>query len=88
MEGTEITTQTLRKVVDRMANVPHSFVALDLIAAIPQKGNSVHFQQEVMNRLMQRWRRMDLVQFKQQRWTLLPGAWDKFQDAWRETSSS
>lgn len=87
VEGTTVTTQTLRKVVDKMANVPAKFEAMDLISAIPQKGNDIHFQQEVMNRLMQRWRRMGLVEYKQKRWRLLPGAWDTLQKAWRDAPS-
>lgn len=87
VEGTEVTTQTLRNVVEKMKRLPEAFKAMDLIGAVPSKGNDIHFQQEVLNRVMQRWRRMNLVTFKKKHWAVMPGGWDKFLEAWRETEN-
>lgn len=85
VENAIMTTQVLRRVIDRIANAPTRFEATDLIAAIPNVTGGVHFQQEVLNRLMQRWRRMGLVVFEKKRWTLTRGAWDRMQAEWSRT---
>lgn len=85
VEGTEVTTQTLRDVVQKMKRLPERFKAMDLIGAVPSKGHDIHFQQEVLNRLMQRWRRMNLVTFEKKHWTLMPGGRDKLLKALEES---
>lgn len=85
VEGTSVTTQDLRKVHDKIANLPHKFIGMDLVSVLPERGHSIHFQQEISNRLLQRWRKMGLVVFKNKQWSLTKGAWDKIQEAWRDT---
>lgn len=85
VEGTKVTTQTLQDVVQKMNRLPERFKAMDLISAVPSKGNDIHFQQEVLNRVMQRWRRMGLVKFEKKHWTLVPGGRDQLLKALEET---
>jgi len=66
----------LSRMVTALANAPVRFRAVDLIRAI---NGSYQFSQEVLNRLMQRWRRLGLCTFNKGRWSLTDGAWDRIQ---------
>ena len=69
------------------ANVPHKFKNTELINHNIIKGMSYQEWQELLNRLFQRWRKMDLVQYERGKWSLTRGAWDTFQQAVSKTQT-
>ena len=81
--GYTVTRANLVAVVYHLADTPDRFTSMDLVGPLPAW--SFHWQQEVANRLMQRWRKLGLVSFKTGRWRLAPGAWDALQAAARLT---
>jgi len=76
VEGQQV---DLSRMVDVLASAPERFKACELVRAIP---GDYHFAQEVLNRLMQRWRKLGLCVFeKGGRWRLTEDAWSRIQDA-------
>jgi len=77
--GVDVTTADLIEVAMSLANAPHAFIAMDLVGSLPDHG--WHWKQEVINRLLQRWRKLGLVAFKTARWTMSNKAWGDLQSA-------
>lgn len=90
--GEDFTTKDVCRIIDGIANVPANFRASDLVGYVQSRDepfdgpNSYHLKQEVLNRLFQRWRKLDLVRFEKGRWKLASGAWEKMQAAVYEAS--
>ncbi len=85
VNGFEITTEHVQKMIIGMANIPHAFASSDLVVAMRDIPISYHDKQEALNRLFQRWRKLNLVSFKKGKWTLTNDSWDRFQIAVRNT---
>ncbi len=85
VDGHKITSDHVRSVIDGLANVPMKFESSDLIRSLNMPDLTYHDHQEIMNRLCQRWRKMGLMEYKNKRWTLTRGAWDKLQTAVAQT---
>lgn len=66
--------------IDLLANAPGRFEASHLAPAILPK-ETYHVTQEALNRLMLRWRKLGLVEFKVGKWQLTRDAWHQMQDA-------
>lgn len=78
--GQPVTSRQIADAIDLLAHTPSAFIAMDLVPAV-LPGASFHNKQEALNRLFQRWRKLDLVTFNRGRWRLNRGAWDKMQSA-------
>lgn len=78
--GIDITSRHIANAIDRLANLPSGFAASVLgLALVPTA--SGYERQEATNRLLQRWRKLDLAEFERGKWRLRKGAWDKLQAA-------
>lgn len=78
--GVQVTSRHIADAIDRIANLPSAFQASDLTTSLMPE-SSYHAGQEATNRLMQRWRKLGLVEFGKGRWKLTSGAWSKLQNA-------
>ena len=77
-----VTPEQVIAIINELANVPERFKASDLVSALP--GDDYPLQQEILNRLMQRWRKLGLCVFDSGgRWRLTTNGWPTMQAAIR-----
>lgn len=71
VEDVYISKTIVRNIVGEIIRRKNEFVGMDLIKHITQIDSNIHFQQEVTNRLLQRWRRLGLISFKSKKWKVV-----------------
>jgi hypothetical protein len=76
--GSAVTGRHIASAIYALATMPLQFSALPLARHLVPNGSG-HEGQEATNRLMQRWRKLGLCEFRNGRWTLKKGAWEKLQ---------
>lgn len=75
-----VTSRMIADAIDLLANLPDGIHSRQLFSAIFPAGEPFRYaRDEALNRLFQRWRKLDLIAFQRGRWWLKRGAWEKMQ---------
>lgn len=85
VNGQVIRPTYIANAIEALGNAPASFSAGVLAKHLLPYGEGWD-QDEACNRIMQRWRKLGLCEFKSKGWRLTTGAWEKLQlaaaEAW------
>lgn len=80
VDGNLVTSRMIADAIDLLANLPDGIRARQLSSAIFPDGEPFRYARvAALDRLFQRWRKLDLFAFQQGRWWIRPGAWEKMQ---------